>query len=341
MSQLTEARFYSKRNDAENTVDCFLCNHRCAVKDGQRGMCRVRENRGGKLYTLTYGRLISGNPDIIEKKPLYHFLPGTRAYSIATPGCNFRCPWCQNWQISQTDSHAEFTGIPYTSPEQVVDNAVSTNCKSISYTYTEPTIFMEFALDTARIAKDKGLKNNFVTNGYESPEAVEKMSGLIDAANIDLKSFSEKMYRTECCANLNKVTETIRNMHSKGIHLEITTLIIPGKNDSAKELSDLAHFISGLSPDIPWHVSRFHPDYETTEISPTPEATMTHAIQLGRDAGLNHIYAGNINIPEAVTTKCPQCDHILINRGGLGAPQINISDAHCPQCRRPVNIVMH
>lgn len=339
MEKLTEARFYRSSDAGDDTVVCFLCNHRCTIREGKRGFCNIRINDSGVLYTLTYGRLIAGNADIIEKKPLYHFLPGTFAYSIATPGCNFRCPWCQNWQISRTDASTEFDRLPYTEPETVVENALQAGCQSISYTYTEPTIFMEFALDTARLAQAEGLKNSFVTNGYESPEAIEEMSGLIDAANVDLKSFSNDMYRHECRAELEKVLASIRKMHEAGIHLEITTLVIPGKNDSPEELKALASFIADISEDIPWHVSRFHPDFQATDIGPTPASTIQMAVDLGHEVGLNYVYAGNINLAGANDTVCPNCGKTLIRRHGLGGVSVELEDRHCGNCGQTIRII--
>lgn len=339
MTDLKEALFYRTSDADINTVECFLCNHRCRIRDGKRGLCNVRKNEGGRLYALTYGRLIAGSPDVIEKKPLYHFLPGTLAYSLATPGCNFRCPWCQNWQISRTDASADISRLPYTAPETVVENALKSGCQSISYTYTEPTIFMEFALDTARVAHENGLKNSFVTNGYESPEAIDEMSGLVDAANIDLKSFSGEMYRNECRADLDKVLESIRKMHEAGIHLEITTLLIPGKNDSQEEITALVNFIATISKEIPWHVSRFHPDFQTTDIGPTPVSTIERAIETGHEAGLNYIYAGNIDLPEGGDTACPNCGTLLIKRRGMGFIASHLDNRRCGNCGQKINVV--
>jgi pyruvate formate lyase activating enzyme len=244
--RMQEAMLY--RAADENVVNCFLCSHRCRIADGKRGFCRVRENRAGTLYSLVYGRIVAQHMDPIEKKPLYHFLPGTHSWSIATPGCNFRCPFCQNWQISQVDAAPAFESLGYVDPDDVVREAVNGGATSISYTYTEPTIFMEYALDCARLAQRHGLKNVFVTNGFQSPEAVEAMAGLIDAANVDLKAFTDSFYRSQCQGRLQPVLDSITNMHKAGIHVEVTTLLIPGLNDAAQELQGAASFLAGVWP---------------------------------------------------------------------------------------------
>jgi len=332
------AILYARGEDS--AVDCCLCNHRCHIAEGKRGFCLVRENRRGTLYSLVYGRIVAANVEFMEKKPLYHFLPGSRSYSIATRGCNFRCPWCQNWDISRADRLSDFAEVRYTEPMDVVERAEVEGCRSVCYTYTEPTIFMEYALDTARLARQRGLKNVFVTNGYQTPEAVEAMTGLIDAANVDLKGFSEDFYRTQCRAKLQHVLEAITNLHAAGIHLEITTLIVPGGNDSAEELRGIASFVAALSPDMPWHVTRFHPDYLVTDIAPTPVDTMRRAVDIGRSAGLRYVYAGNIILPDAKDTFCPACGGVVVLRDGLGRTECGLKDGNCPQCGTPLPIVM-
>jgi pyruvate formate lyase activating enzyme len=321
-------------------VDCFLCSHRCHIAGGKRGFCRVRENREGTLYTLTYGRVIADHMDPIEKKPLYHFQPGTRAYSIATPGCNFRCGFCQNWRISQVDSAPAFQSLGFTEPEQVARKAADGGARSIAYTYTEPTIFMEFALDCAQLARERGMSNVFVTNGYQTPEAVDAMAGLIDAANVDLKAFTDDFYREKCQGRLEPVLESIRNMHEAGIHVEVTTLIVPGQNDSDEQLRGIAEFIAGVSPDMPWHISRFHPDYKETDARPTPLSTMERACELGRQAGLNYIFLGNVMTEEGQNTRCPDCDELLIKRSGFARPSVRIDGPECPECGRHVAVVL-
>jgi len=334
---MQEAMLYCACEGRE--VRCSLCSHRCRIPEGKRGLCRARENRAGKLYSLVYGRLVAAHVEFIEKKPLYHFLPGSRSYSIASPGCNFRCPWCQNWQLSRTDGYGDFEGLPCTEPARVVRRAVLERCESVCYTYTEPTVFMEYALDTARLARQEGLRNAFVTNGYQSPEAVAAMRGLIDAANVDLKSFSDEFYREYCGARLQPVLDTIRAMHQAGIHVEVTTLVVPGQNDSEPELRRTASFLAGISRDLPWHVTRFHPDYQVTWIEPTPVETIRRAVQIGREAGLRFVYAGNLRLPEAKDTLCPACRHVVVRREGLGRTEVDLEGTRCPQCGAEMPIV--
>lgn len=334
---MEEARFYEATGDGR--VECHLCNHRCTIADGRRGFCLVRENRDGTLYSLTYGRLIAQHVDPIEKKPLYHFLPGSTAFSIATPGCNFRCDFCQNWRISQTSLETDFERISCTEPQVVVRQAAAAGCHSIAYTYTEPTIFMEYALDTARLALDRGIRNVFVTNGFQTPEAVDAMEGLIQAANVDLKAFTEEFYRKRSKAKLQPVLDTIRSMHEAGIHLEITTLVVPGQNDTEEQLGGIAEFIAGISPDIPWHISRFHPDYQATDIPATPVSTLRRALELAREAGLHYPFVGNVAMKEGQDTVCPDCGQVAIRRQGFMGSSLNLEDGCCANCGRRLPIV--
>ncbi len=322
-------------------VDCFLCGHRCHIRPGKRGFCSVRENRDGKLYSLVYGMLISANVDPIEKKPLYHFIPGTKSYSIATMGCNFKCSFCQNWEISQgARGEAKIPGR-YTEPEVIVQGAASTGCASIAYTYTEPTIFYEFAHDCAVLAHERDIKNVFVTNGYETPETIENMAGLIDAANVDLKSFSDDFYKKFCGARLNPVLEAIRRMHEAGIFIEVTTLLIPDSNDSEEELRSIAEFLAGISRDIPWHISRFFPQYKTTHIGPTPAETILRAAELGEKAGLRFIYTGNMPTQgKYVDTVCPDCGATVIARHGYSTNITNLTDDRCGKCGHSLPLIV-
>ena len=286
----------------EDMVQCYLCAHNCKIASGGFGFCGVRQNIQGTLNSLVYAEAIVYNVDPIEKKPLYHFLPGSASFSIATIGCNFRCGFCQNWQISQVskrshpfrDKRDNPEEVYELMPEKAVEEAKRNRCESISYTYTEPTIFFEYAYDTAKKAKEAGLKNIFVTNGYMSKEALETISPYLDAANIDLKSFREEFYAKNCKAHLQPVLNSIKLAKKLGIWIEVTTLIIPGQNDSTSELSDIAHFIAGVGKDIPWHISRFHPDYQFLEEKPTPIETLKKAEGLGRKAGLRYVYLGNV-----------------------------------------------
>jgi len=333
---MKEAMLWRRRN---GTALCFLCAHRCVVEQGKRGLCGVRLNSEGTLYTLVYGKLISRAVDPIEKKPLYNFLPGTRSYSIAAPGCNFFCDFCQNWQISQmTHDEGSIYGDEF-APAEVVAEARSQGCKSISYTYTEPTIFFEFAYDTAVLARQAGLKNIFVTNGYQTPEAVEKMAGVIDAANVDLKSFSDEFYKTRCRARLAPVLEAIRLMHEKGIFLEITTLVIPGENDSKVELGKLACFIVSVSPEIPWHVSRYHPDYKRQDKDWTPSETIFDAAEIGKASGLKYVYAGNLPAGRYENTYCAGCGATVIERTGFSSRVTGLDGRKCRKCGAKLNVV--
>jgi pyruvate formate lyase activating enzyme len=319
---------------------CVLCAHRCAIDEGKRGLCGVRLNSEGKLYALTYGRLISRAVDPIEKKPLYNFLPGTRSYSIAAAGCNFFCDFCQNWQISQmTHEGGDVYGEEFTA-EEVVAEAKAYQCASVSYTYTEPTIFFEFAHDTAILARQAGLKNIFVTNGYQTPETVEQMAGLIDAANVDLKSYSDEFYRKRCGARLAPVLNAIKLMHQQGMFIEITTLVIPGENDSPEELKQLADFIASLSSDIPWHVSRFHPDYKRQDAAYTPSETIFDAAEIGKASGLRYVYAGNLPAGKYEHTYCPACGTMVLERSGFSSRNAGLNERKCRKCGQTLNIIV-
>lgn len=326
-----EARLYQPLKD--KAVECYLCAHRCRIGPGKTGICGVRKNREGVLYTLVYGKAISRHLDPIEKKPLFHFLPGTLSYSIATVGCNFRCGFCQNWEISQTREITE-DAIPGHAllPETIVKEALSYECQSISYTYTEPTIFFEYAYDTAKLAQEEGLKNVFVTNGYQTPETVDKMKGLIDAANVDLKSFSEEFYSKLCKAHLKPVLESIKNMYEAGIRLEVTTLIVPGQNDSLEELRKIADFLAGISLDIPWHLSRFYPHYRMGDARATPPETIYRAIEIGKEAGLHYLYVGNLPGSGYENSLCHNCKEIVVDRVGYTVGNINLKGKICVHC---------
>jgi pyruvate formate lyase activating enzyme len=299
---MREALLYKKldpsKGEASNKVQCNVCNHRCIISENKRGICGVRENQNGKLYSLVYGKIIAEHIDPIEKKPLYNFLPGTFSLSIATAGCNFKCLHCQNAEISQISKErpedVEISGENKT-PEQIIKDTLDNKCPSISYTYTEPTIFVEFALDCMKLAKERGLKNVWVSNGYMSKETLDLVGPYLDAINVDLKAFTEEFYQEVCGAKLQPVLDNLIDIKRRGIHLEITTLIIPGKNDSEKELKGIAEFIKKeLGNDVPWHVSRFFPYYKMMDILPTPVEKILQAVEIGKKAGLRYVYAGNI-----------------------------------------------
>ena len=316
-----------------NKVKCKTCNHFCIIKDGGKGRCGVRVNEGGKLYTLVYGKLIAENIDPIEKKPFYHFLPQSFALSIATVGCNFSCPFCQNYEISQVWDG--IVGIDE-KPESVVKKAISYKCESISYTYTEPTVFFEFAYDTAKIAKENGLKNNFVTNGYMSKEALEMISPYLDAANVDLKG-DEEFYRNLCKAKREPVIENIKKMKELGIWVEVTTLIIPEYNDSEETIRNIARTIKEIDPSIPWHISRFFPHFKMRNHYPTPVEKIKRAREIGFEEGLKYVYTGNIPGDEGENTYCPSCKRVLIRRFGYNILENNIIDGKCKFCGEKID----
>lgn len=326
---LKEAVLYNK---AENLrTDCFLCNHYCKIQDGNYGVCGVRQNIKGILYTHVYGEVIAMHVDPVEKKPLFHFFPGSKAFSIATVGCNFRCGFCQNWQISQK-KEAECLGVrsEKITPEEIVKQAIENKCKSISYTYTEPTIFFEYAYDTARIAAAKGLYNNFVTNGYITKDAIKMIKPYLSAANVDLKFFSDDSYKRVCGASLEPVLESIKFMREQGIWVEVTTLIVPGQNDSNVELEGIARFLAGVGKEIPWHISRFHPEYKMADVEPTPVSKLKEAYEIGKNAGLRYVYIGNVF--EEEKTYCYSCGADLITRIGFSVLENNLKDSKCVKC---------
>jgi pyruvate formate lyase activating enzyme len=327
---LKQALFQQQKEDRK--VLCGLCSHRCLIPDGKRGICSVRENRDGILYSLVYDKVIAQNVDPIEKKPLFHFLPGSTSYSIATPGCNFRCLHCQNADISQLprDRGGAVMGQEFP-PPSIVEHARSYRCASISYTYTEPTIYFELAYDTAQAAVREGLRNVFVSNGYITPEALQTIAPVLHAANIDLKGFSEEFYRKVCGAKLQPVLDAIRLYKKLGIWLEITTLIIPGHNDSEAELRQIAEFIRSVGEEIPWHVSRFHPTYKLLDQPITPVATLHKARQIGLDAGLRYVYQGNVP-GDGEDTACWSCKKTLVKRVGFGIRENKVKHGTCGYC---------
>jgi pyruvate formate lyase activating enzyme len=328
---LREAMFYEKLDD--EMVKCNLCSHRCSrIADSKRGICGVRENRDGTLYSLVYGKAVARSVDPIEKKPLFNFLPGSRSYSIATVGCNFRCDNCQNYDISQLPKGQGTIVGEDVSPEEIVLAAKLSNCESIAYTYSEPTIFFEYAYDTAKHAKKEGIKNVFVTNGYITPEALKEIGPYLDAANIDLKSFSDEFYRKRCGARLEPVLDSIRLYKNLGIWTEITTLIIPTLNDSEEELRKIAEFISEVGEDTPWHISQFYPTYKLIDLPRTPVATLRKAREIGLEAGLKYVYEGNVPGEDGENTYCPNCGKMLIHRFGYSIHENKIVNSKCTYC---------
>lgn len=332
---MKEAYLYEKLEGFE--VTCFLCEHRCKIPDGKKGICGVRENNGGILYSMVYGKVSALNIDPIEKKPLYHFQPGSQSLSIATIGCNFVCRFCQNHDISQASrKFLDKNSDKMILPEDVVRIAVEAECGSISYTYSEPTIFFEYAYDIALLARKKGIKNNFVTNGFMTPEMLNMARSVIDGANVDLKCFNDAAYKRLMGGRLNPVLESIKLMREYKIWVEVTTLVIPGVNDSEEELEDIAEYIASIDNDIPWHVSRFHPDYNFLDAGPTSEDAIISAREIGIAAGLKYVYTGNISYLEGSTTFCYACGEKLIERSGMCVAKNIIKDGKCPKCHAPI-----
>lgn len=327
---MKQAMFQETKED--NKVLCGLCSHRCLIAPGRRGTCAVRENRDGTLYSLVYDRIIARNIDPIEKKPLFHFLPGSLSFSLATPGCNFRCKHCQNADISQLprDQGGIILGEAVT-PAELVEAALRHRCASISYTYTEPTVFFELAYDTATLARKAGLKNVFVTNGYITPEALREISPVLDAANIDLKGFTDDFYKNICGARLQPVLDSIRLYKELGIWIEITTLVIPGHNDSENELRQIAQFVRSVGEGVPWHVSQFHPTYKLIDQPRTPLETLKQARRIGLDAGLRYVYEGNVP-GEGEETVCWSCGKTLVKRYGFSVDENHVHNGKCGQC---------
>ena len=319
----------------DGSVRCGVCAHRCLVRAGRWGICGVRENRDGHLRCHAYGRVAASGLDPIEKKPLFHVAPGARAYSIATLGCPFHCTFCQNWEIAQAPRLGLTVPTRPLSPVDVVREALAHRVEAVAYTYVEPTVFLEYALDTARLARAEGLLNVFITDGYATPEAVGLLGAVLDAANVDLKAFDDAFYRRLCGARLVHVLEAIEAMRDAGIWLELTTLIIPGHNDDEGQLRDLtAWIVSTLGPETPWHVSRFFPAYRMPDVPPTPVATLRRAAEIGSEAGLLHVYVGNAPELQLEDTRCAGCGRRLIERHGYRVVDALTDGGACPSCGR-------
>ncbi|MBW2426181.1 MAG: AmmeMemoRadiSam system radical SAM enzyme [Deltaproteobacteria bacterium] len=353
-ARVREATFFEP--DTEGRVRCVLCPHECRVPDGAKGACGVRVNRRGTLYTLAYDRVIARHIDPIEKKPLFHFLPGSPAYSISTVGCNLRCAFCQNWDISQwpkdhlarrtewaTDEDARvgcpelealdesIPGEPIT-PEAVVRGALDAGAATIAYTYTEPTIFFELAYDTACLAREQGLRNIFVSNGFICEAPLRQIAGVLDAVNVDLKFFREESYRRVSRARLEPILDAIRLYHELGVWVEVTTLVVPGLNDSDEELRGIAEFVASVDLAIPWHVSQFYPAWKMQDTPVTPRETLARARRIGEQAGLRFVYEGNVPGSGGESTRCPGCSAVLIERYGLTMLFNRIEAGACPDC---------
>ncbi|NOZ87445.1 MAG: AmmeMemoRadiSam system radical SAM enzyme [Deltaproteobacteria bacterium] len=327
---MKEAKFYERLEN--NQVRCRLCRHECKIPDQGRGICSVRVNKGGVLYSMVYDRVVSMNVDPIEKKPFFHVMPGSLSFSIATVGCNFSCKNCQNHSISQpSGAGPEFPGR-FVPAGAIVEAAADKGCQSIAYTYTEPTIFFELAQDVMKEASKLGMANVWVTNGFMGTGMLEECKGLLTAANVDVKSFSDDFYKKICKARLAPVLENVEKMKKQGVWVEVTTLIIPGYNDDVGELADLASWLVSVDPNIPWHVSRFHPDYQLLDAPPTSASTLARTRDIGRKAGLHHVYTGNLWGDEGENTYCHVCGTLLVERFGFTVKKNMIEQGHCPSC---------
>jgi pyruvate formate lyase activating enzyme len=331
---MKEAMLYDRCEGGR--VHCRACAHGCRIAPGERGICAVRQNVDGSLYSLTYGRVVARDVDPIEKKPLFHFLPGSRAYSIATVGCNFTCLNCQNHFISQYPRQHDGRLVGDTvEPGEIVGDALRAECQSIAYTYTEPTIAIEFVLDVMRIARREGLANVWVSNGYFSHDAALEILPYLDAINIDLKGISDSFYHTVCGGNVRPILDNIERIQQAGAWIEVTTLVIPGWNDSDEELRWTAEAIAGIASCIPWHISRFFPAYRMVNRPPTPIETLERARRIGRDVGLSYVYMGNVP-GEGEETRCPDCGATAILRGGYVIRANRLREGACPTCGRPI-----
>jgi pyruvate formate lyase activating enzyme len=330
---------YKVRADNE-TVRCIICPRMCTLKPGQRGFCGTKENQGGKLINLTYGLLSAIAVDPIEKKPLAHFYPGSLSLSISSVGCSFTCPWCQNWHLSTAKPGSELKNVP---PDYVVDMAHRQDCTSISYTYNEPLINLDYVEDTARIAKKEGVKNVLVTNGYVSLEALDRVVDVIDAANVDWKGFTEEFYNKYCSADLQSVLDATVEMHKKGVHVEITFLIIPETNDSVDEARRMSKYlVDNLGPDIPLHLSKFYPQYKFSHLPPTPVETLLRAKEAAKEEGVHYVYVGNVPGKGYEDTVCPKCGETVIARVGYEITEWRLDNTnHCQHCGEPIPVIGH
>lgn len=349
------AKLFSHQG-AGKIVRCLACSRYCAIPEGSTGFCGIRKNEAGKLVLLAYGKPSSIAIDPVEKKPLFHFLPSTEILSMGTYGCNFACEFCQNPELSQAPRliggakstakerlallEREFAALPYVSPEDFADAAIANNCQSVAFTYNEPAIFSEYAHDCALVAKRKaGLGAVYVSNGYASKESIEFIAPVLDAINIDIKSFSEKFYSSVCHSSLEPVLETVKRCHKLGIWVEITTLVIPGKNDSKEELSQIARFIASVGRDIPWHVTAFHPAYRMMDVMPTPVKSLVAARKIGLEEGLSFVYAGNLPSKGEgyENTYCPKCNSLLVSRNGYAVEVRSLGkDGKCNSCGKGI-----
>lgn len=330
-----EAMLYEKLDGALN---CHVCNRKCVISEGKTGFCKMRENDNGILYSKNYASASSIAVDPIEKKPLFHFHPGSLSLSLGSIGCNFKCPYCQNWAISQT--YLDEVGIRNILPEKAIRLTQENDCKSISWTYNEPTMWFEYTYDSAKLAQKKDLKTVYVTNGYMSDETLNLIAPYLDAANVDLKSMSDKFYQELCQARVKPVLENIRTMHEKGIHIEITNLVMPGHNDSEEDLKSLVEFVADVDVGIPLHFTRFYPHYKMNNLPPTPVETLEKAQKMAIDAGIKYVYLGNVPGSNGENTKCPECKELLIERDGFHIVNNKLKKDKCPECGAKIDVVI-
>lgn len=322
----------------DGVLNCQVCNRRCIISKGKTGFCMMRRNEEGVLYTLNYAAASSVAVDPIEKKPLFHFYPGSLSLSLGSVGCNFRCPYCQNWTISQAD--LDEIGTRDIPPEKAMEMAQENLCQSISWTYNEPTMWFEYTYDSAILAQKAGIKTVYVTNGYMTQEALELIAPYLDAANVDLKGMSERFYRELCDARLQPVLDNIQTMYDTGIHLEVTNLIIPGYNDSEDDLSALVKFMAEeVGVEVPLHFSRFHPDYQLDQVPSTPVKTLEKAREMAREVGMRYVYIGNVPGHDGENTRCYECGELLIKRNGFEVVDMGLKKNRCPQCGVPIDVV--
>ncbi len=331
-----EARFWKVEGDR---AACYLCPHHCKIAEGKVGVCGVRQNVGGRLYSLIYGRASSVNVDPVEKKPLFHFLPGEGILSLGSVGCNLRCLHCQNFTISQARTQESF--LESIEPEDVSRLATSSGCRAIAFTYNEPTIWHEFTYDACKIAKEKQQFTVYVTNGFIEEAPLREIAPYLDAMNIDVKGFKEAFYKDICHARLDPVLKATKLANDLGIHIELTYLVIPDHNDDEEEMRAFARWVSQeVSPYIPVHFTRFHPDYMMTDVQSTPIATMELAMRIGKQEGLKFVYGGNFAAGDGENTHCPKCGTLIISRNGYHVHRVNLNGPHCPKCGEELYMVL-
>ncbi len=319
----------------DGRILCELCSHFCMISEGKKGLCKERQNIEGVLYSLNYGRLIAAHVDPIEKKPLYHFLPGSQSFSIASPGCNLRCAWCQNWDISQANERNDPSRLKYVSPEEVFKHVLRSKSMSIAYTYTEPTVFFEYTLELSKMARAAGIKNVYVSNGFMSEQMLDLYLPWLDAANIDIKAFDDVVYRKYSGARLQAVLDNCKRLKDAGVWLEVTTLLVPGVNDDDNQIQGLANFIvEQLGEETPWHLSRYFPQAQFSQIEATPIKTVHHAMAIGKAAGLKYIYAGNMS--GGADTYCPSCEAVLVLRDRIFLQGNHLVNGKCPHCESKI-----